>query len=809
MPLTIDDYEGLGSFYLGREYDPASKKLADDPLLYDSKDLVTHGVVLGMTGSGKTGLCLSLLEEAGMDHIPAIVIDPKGDIANLMLTFPELQADDFTPWIDPNEASKKGLQPAEAAEKTAQLWKNGLADWGQNGERIQQFKNKVDVNVFTPGSKAGIPVSILGSLQAPAAEILDDSELLGDCIESTVASLLTLIGHKGDSIQSPEAILLANIFQHCWLKQQDLTLETLIQQVMQPSFHKIGVIDLDSFINQKARNGLAMKLNGLLASPSFKNWLSGPALDIDEMLYHRDGRARISIFSIAHLSDTERMFFVSLLLNQMLAWMRRQAGTGSLRALLYMDEIYGYLPPTANPASKKPLMTILKQGRAFGLGALLATQNPVDLDYKALSNIGTWWLGRLQTDQDKQRVIDGLMSASQEQANPLDRKQIEETLSGLKSRVFMMNNVHDDGPVYFHVRWVMSYLRGPLTRTQIKSLMDPKRDEFTQLEPSQPAVISTGMSMAAAKAASANENTRPTLASSIKEFFVPAQLANSRISYSPALLREAECTFSSKKYQLDKLVKIRKVNEMLATGIDWEDEIKLNIPSQQLEDSPVADASFSPLPAYAVQPANYKSSTSEFADWIYQNERAKLLTCPSLDEHSQIAESEATFRARLKQEARESRDLAVAKVELAVSKKVHSKKSQLKTAQRYLKKQESEASSAKIQAGVSILGKIVGALFGKRKIGLSTVSSSTSSATRAYKQHSDVKQAEEKIESIEDDILAIEAELQQEIEKLDQQFDPQTIELTEVEIKPYKKNIKIKNVAIIWLPLDMDGNPAW
>ncbi|NNM30698.1 MAG: ATP-binding protein, partial [Akkermansiaceae bacterium] len=433
MEIAVADYEKLGRFYLGREYDVKKGELEEGLVLYDSKDLVTHGVVLGMTGSGKTGLCLALLEEAAMDNIPAIVIDPKGDIANLMLTFPEFRPEDFRPWINEDDARKKNISPDEFAGKTAAMWKNGIADWGQSPDRVRRFQDKVDINIFTPGSKAGIPVSILSSLGVPPFEVMDDGELLGERIESTVSSLLSLVGVDADPIQSPEAVLLGAIFNHCWAAEQGLTLESLIRHIQRPPFGKVGVIDLESFMSSKDRQELALRFNNLLASPGFSTWLQGPPLDIQRMMFADDGKPRISIFSIAHLGDTERMFFVSLLLNQMLAWMRSQSGTTSLRAMLYMDEIYGFLPPTANPPSKKPLMTILKQGRAFGLGTLLATQNPVDLDYKALSNIGTWFLGRLQTERDKERVMDGLTSAE----GGMSRKEISKILSGVEKRVFL------------------------------------------------------------------------------------------------------------------------------------------------------------------------------------------------------------------------------------------------------------------------------------------------------------------------------------------------------------------------------------
>ncbi|MDA7868766.1 DUF87 domain-containing protein [bacterium] len=556
MSEMVSEYEKLGSFYLGKGYDIEKREVTDDLLLYDSKDLVTHGVVLGMTGSGKTGLCIGLLEEAIMDNIPAIVIDPKGDISNLLLTFPEFRGEDFRPWINEDDARKKGIEPDIFAEKTARMWEEGIGGWHQSPERVRQMQEKTDINIFTPGSKAAIPVSILSSLDVPPIEVMDDGELLGERIESTVSSLLSLVGVDANPIQSPEAILLGSIFNHCWAAEQSLSLESLIRNIQKPPFDKVGVIDLESFLDRKDRQKLALKFNALLASPGFSTWLEGPPLDIQRMMYTEEGKPRISIFSIAHLSDSERMFFVSLLFNQMLSWMRMQSGTTSLRALLYMDEIYGYLPPTANPPSKKPLMTMLKQARAFGLGVLVATQNPVDLDYKALSNMGTWFLGRMQTERDKARVLDGLAGAADAQGGGFNRKEMELLLSCLDSRVFLMNNVHEDGPAVFHVRWVMSYLRGPLTRRQIKVLMDPKRDQFESAKATAGAPVNPmGMSQAAPVIP---KNERPVVGQGVKEYFVPFAGEAEGVKYHPALLREANVHFSSRKAGLEALDSIRE-----------------------------------------------------------------------------------------------------------------------------------------------------------------------------------------------------------------------------------------------------------
>jgi hypothetical protein len=474
IPAT-DQFEKLGAFYLGRPYDPVKKAAQPGLILYDSKDLVTHAVCVGMTGSGKTGLCIDLLEEAALDGVPAIAIDPKGDLTNLMLTFPELRPGDFRPWINEDDARAKSLSPDAYAAQQAKLWKDGLAAWGQDGDRIRRLKEAADFAIYTPGSSAGIPISIVASFAAPAQAVRDDGELLRDRVTTTASSILGLLGIAADPIQSREHILLANLFTHAWSAGQDLDLSTLITQIQKPPFTRVGALDLDSFYPAKEREQLAVKMNNLLASPGFNAWLEGVPLDVGQLLRSEAGKPRVAIVSIAHLSDAERMFFVSLLLNQVLDWVRSQSGTTSLRAILYMDEIFGYFPPVAEPPSKRPLLTLLKQARAFGLGIMLTTQNPVDLDYKGLANTGTWFLGRLQTERDKARVLEGLEGVSVAAQAGFDKGKLDAMLSGLTQRVFLLNNVHEDAPVVFESRWAMSYLRGPLTRDQIKRLMDGKR----------------------------------------------------------------------------------------------------------------------------------------------------------------------------------------------------------------------------------------------------------------------------------------------------------------------------------------------
>jgi len=391
-------------FYLGRIFDPKKGEITPDPLMYDPDDLTTHAVVLGMTGSGKTGLCIDLLEEAALQGIPALMIDPKGDITNALLHFPELLPEDFLPWVNPDQARRNDKTLEESAADAASLWKNGLEKWGIGSERIRALGKSAHFAVYTPGSEAGIPVNVLASLKAPGLPWEENREMLAEKISGIVMGLLGLVGLDDlDPIRSKEHILLSNIFESAWSRDRDLDLTELILQIQNPPFDKLGVLELDSFFPEKERLELSILLNNIMAAPTFQAWLEGEPLDIDSLLYGSDGKPRHSVFYIAHLSDAERMFFVTLLYTAVETWMRTQKGSTSLRALIYFDEIFGYLPPVKNPPSKTPMLRMLKQARAFGVGQVLVTQNPVDVDYKAMSNAGTWFIGKLQTEQDKNR----------------------------------------------------------------------------------------------------------------------------------------------------------------------------------------------------------------------------------------------------------------------------------------------------------------------------------------------------------------------------------------------------------------------
>jgi hypothetical protein len=819
---NMENYEKLGSFYLGRVYDMGTNKTTDEMLLYDSKDLVTHAVCVGMTGSGKTGLCISLIEEAAIDGVPSILIDPKGDLSNLLLTFPNLTGQDFLPWINQDDAMQKGMSPQDYANKQADTWKNGLASWAQDGARIQRLRDAADFMIYTPGSNAGIPISILKSFSTPPQSILDDEDLLRDRISTTVTSLLGLVGIEADPVQSREHILLSTIFNAAWRQGQDLDLATIIQQVQKPPITKIGVLDLESFYSSKDRFALVLALNNLLASPGFNAWLQGTPLDIGQILYTPSGKPRVAIFSISHLSDPERMFFVSLLMNQILGWMRGQSGTTSLRAIVYMDEIFGFLPPTANPPSKLPMLTLLKQARAFGVGMVLATQNPVDLDYKALSNAGTWFIGRLQTERDKGRLLDGLDSAAANSGAQFDRSQIEDLLSRLGNRVFLMNNTHEDKPEIFQTRWALSYLRGPLTRDQIKILMDPiKASGSISMGGSPTPMTATASTVAAtAVAATANATQPSALPPDVPAYYLPTRgsaPSGSRLLYQPKILGAAKINFSDPKARIDQSeakVFVTPVTDN-AIPVVWEDADEINFSATDLEKSPQANAVFGELPSAAAQSKNYATWNREFSNWLYGTQKVELFASPSMRLVSQPGETEAEFRIRLQQSAREQRDEMVNKLRDKYASKMAVLQERLRKAEQAKDKQAEQAKQAKLQTAISFGSTLLGAFTG-RKVSSSTIgraSTAFKGVGRSIDEGKDVARAGETVTAIQQQLASLQGEFDAEANTLQAKIDPSTEVLIDTVIKPKKSDILVQLVTLTWLPYWQDSvgviTPAW
>jgi hypothetical protein len=830
----MQDYEKLGVFYLGRGVDPA-RGVTDDLLLYDSRDLTTHAVCVGMTGSGKTGLCLALLEEAAIDGVPALCIDPKGDLANLALTFPALQPADFLPWVDKGEAARKGLSVEDYAAQTAAAWKKGLADWGQPPERIAKFREAVDLAIYTPGGSSGLPLSVLRSFGAPSEAVLADATALRERVSTSVSGLLSMLQRDADPIRSKDHILLSTILERAWNEGRSLDLAGLIAAVQKPGFDKVGALDLETFHPAKDRLDLALAINGLLASPGFASWMEGEPLDAQRLLFTPEGKPRISILSIAHLDDTQRMFIVTLVLSELLSWMRSQSGTPSLRAIFYMDEIFGYFPPTASPPSKAPMLTLLKQGRAFGLGCVLATQNPVDLDYKGLSNAGTWLIGRLQTERDKMRVIEGLESALSGSA-AYDRATLDRMLSALTQRVFLMRNVHDDAPVLFQSRWALSWLRGPMTGPEIARLMASRKSQAgagegasasgSAISAGDAAVTSAGSSASSeagvapspsARSASppsaASASTRPLAGAA--EYFLPATRGTGPVTYKPHIAGFAKLHFVDAKLSLDQW----RTGGYLAPFSDdgkgplWHEAKHQPDLKAQLSDVPARDATFDQLPAAAMRAASFQAWGKALSAFLYENARADVLVCDELKTASAPGEPEGEFRARLALAARERRDAAVEALRRKYATKLRTLEDRERRAAERVAREQSQLSQQKLHTVLSIGTSILGAFLGRKALSATNVNragAAARSATRIGRESADVERAGENLEAVRQQRAELQRQFDADTAALETSLDVSAMSLRKVVVSPRKSDIAVGEIAVVWAPwrTGADGFPA-
>ncbi len=816
------------TFYLGRIFDLKAGKATAVPLEYDPADLTTHAVVTGMTGSGKTGLCISILEEAALQGIPALIIDPKGDLTNLLLHFPNLAPQDFQPWIDPDVARRAGKTLEQAATEAALSWRNGLAEWGIQPERLQALAHAVQFAIYTPGSDAGIPVSVLSSLAAPALDWETNRETLRERISSTVTALLGLVGiNDVDPVRSREHILLSNLFEAAWSQGRDIDLTELILQTQSPPFDKLGAFPVDTFFPPKDRMELAMALNNILASPAFQAWREGQPLDIQSLLFTAEGRPRHSIFYLAHLSDSERMFFVTLLFGAVETWMRTQAGSSALRAILYMDEIYGYLPPAANPPSKGPLLRMLKQARAFGLGLLLATQNPVDVDYKGLSNAGTWFIGKLQTEQDKNRLLDGLESAT----GGVSRSVFDKLISSLGKRVFIMQNVHEKAPVLFQTRWAMNFLAGPLTRTQIPALNDLVGAKETIPAPkaapaSRPDVQADTAKMAFTTAAASPVNvaagttgslTRPPVPAGVAEYFLPqtlslpeafqaagqpmpAEASIDAVLYRPALLAAAQVRFLDRKYGVDsEILRAALVLSPEKRGaLRWEDYPYRGPALEKIETTPPPSARFAMLDAPLNDAKTITTLQRDFVDWVYRSTTIKARANEALKVYAGPDVSQAEFMKACADTARQARDAEIARQSAALERKIKALEDKLAREERELRQDEAEYNQRKIEELGTHAENVLG-LFGGRR---STRKLSSSLAKRRLTEQAkaDVEESIEAIAQYKQELAELEKQRQELIEEINNRWGDVVNQITEITLTPKKTDIFVQLFGVAWLP---------
>jgi hypothetical protein len=816
------------NFYLGRAYDPIRQTATDVMIHYDPADLTTHAVVTGMTGSGKTGLCVVLLEEAALQGIPAIIIDPKGDLTNLLLHFPELAPQDFQPWIDADLARRAGKNVEQVAADASLAWREGLKEWGIPQERVLALKNAAQFAIFTPGSDAGLPVSVLSSLAAPEIAWNEHREVLREKIISTVTALLGLIGYTDiDPLRSREHILLSNIFEHEWSQGKNVELGELVIQVQNPPFEKLGALPVETLFPPKDRMELSLVLNNILAAPSFETWREGQALNIGSMLYAADGRPRHNIFYLAHLSDEERMFFVTLLLAAVETWMRTQSGATSLRALLYMDEISGYLPPLRNPPSKLPILRMLKNARAFGLGLLLATQNPVDLDYKALSNAGTWFIGKLQTEQDKSRLLDGLEGAS----GGISRTIFDKLISTLGKRVFVLHNIHARQPEVFQTRSTMNFLAGPITRDRIRDLNQLANVEGTHSFLAQPASapmiapasmptlrpVARSVQSQPPTASIQSSSTKPPIPAWIREYFLPqnyslpeafsaaqrtmpAEVMIDGVIYRPALLASAEVRILDRKHGVDsEIARTVLVKSPEKRGsIRWEDYPLNAEVLDNIDTAPAPSTRFSSIDAPLNDVKLMTALQKDFNDWVFRNSYVRARANQALKVFAGPDVSPADFMKACADAARDARDVEIEKKTAQLDRQLKSLEDKLSREERELTKDEDELSHRKMEEAGTHFENITGLFGGRRKA--SRLSSSLTKRRMTQQAKADVEESVDTIKDFNQQIVELQKRREEVIAEINDRWGRVVNEITEVTIAPKKTDVLVKVFGVAWLP---------
>ncbi len=789
-------------FFLGGVIDPTTGDRGEDLVDYDPADLTTHGVIVGMTGSGKTGLGIIYLEEALLRGIPTLIIDPKGDMTNLLLTFPDLLPADFEPWVDPAEAKKEGKTVPELAADTAALWQKGLGWWDLDGSRISELRDKADFSIYTPGSEAGLPVNIVGSLAHPELSWDTEAETLRDEIQGFVSGLLGLLGIDADPISSREHILLSNLIEHAWRQGTDLDLATLLAQVQHPPLRKLGVFDLDVFFPEKDRMGLAMKINGLVASPAFTSWMKGPALDIGNMLWTAEGKPKAAILYLAHLSEEQRQFIVTLVLSKVVTWMRSQAGTGDLRALVYMDEVFGFVPPTAQPPAKKPILTLLKQARAFGVGLLLSTQNPVDLDYKAMSNAGTWCVGRLQTERDKARILEALKSARGDS----DVSGLDAAISGLDKRQFLLHSTREPEPTLFTTRWALSYLRGPLTREQIGSLMASQTPE-------------TPAAPASAVASTAESTTAPSPDLAADETPVMPKIADGvpvrYLDPSAPWAAQAGADPSSTRYEAGLAARVTLVYDDTSADLTHQEEWEaIFSPLERAFDVDAAltvdydDRDFTPevpaeiryvLPDAKIDTKSYFSDAeSAIKNRLYREQKVTVFKNPELKLYSRVGESEADFLNRCDGEAQARADAEAAKLKDKYESKIDRVREEILTAERRVSELEVDLQGHRQKQMMDGASAVIGILLGRRST--RSVTGSASARRSAASKEERLRTAQVKTQSKMDELAELENEMILDLEEINDRWEEIGQEIESVEVGLEKNDIHVDEVALVWIP---------
>ncbi len=789
------------ALHIGQALDLSTRKPTEERLGIPSHQLTTHGVIVGMTGSGKTGLGIVLLEEVLRAGVPALILDPKGDMGNLALTFPDLAPADFEPWVDASQAAREGLSTGQLADRTAEAWRKGLAGAGLTGEDVRGFRSGVDVRIVTPGSTTGVPLNVLGDLSAPEGSWEEQGEALREEIEGLVSGLLVLAGLEADPLTSREHILLANLVEHAWRDGRSLDLAALLGQIQEPPMRRLGVFELDAFFPAKDRMALAMRLNGLLASPSFAEWLQGDPADVDTLLRAPDGRPRATIVHMAHLSDTERQFVVTLLLSKVVTWMRRQAGTSDLRALVYVDELFGFAPPTAEPPSKRPLLTLFKQARAHGVGLVVATQNPVDMDYKLMSNAGTWMVGRLQTERDKARIVEALRSAS----GDVDVAAWDARLGELGKREFVLESASSDVPRLFTTRWAMSYLRGPLTRPEIVRLRASSAEEGAPAAPDAAPRSAAGRTPVL-EAASSSEGSpvAPRVAAD-----VPVRWLDGAAPWARALGADA-----GGPLQAGIALRVRLLFDDERAGLrheeEWEsvlypvgahprpeDAVSVDYHDRDFRDAPPATVLYAMPDAPLGKAELFRRLRKEMEDHLFRSRTLTLWRNDALKLFSRVGESEDDFRKRCLEAAEDAADGEAAKLRDRCEKRLDAARDRKAQAERRVRELQTDVGTRRQQEVVAGAGDILSLFLGGRRR-MRSLSGAASRRSQTMRTQERLQSASETMEDHEEAIRSLEDELAAELQAGWAKWEKAAASITAVDIPLEKTDVRVEEMLLFW-----------
>lgn len=784
-----------GQMYIGRD------SASDEPVLLKASSLTTHGVIFGMTGSGKTGLGVNVLEEALLNEIPTLILDPKGDMGNIMLNFPDSSPADLEPWMDAAKARRKGKTIAELAAKESADRQEELAAHDITPERIAQLRDNAEFSIYTPGSSIGIGINILGSLQAPRLDWATHAETIRDEIEGVVSSILVLADIKSDPVSGPEHILLSMIIETWWRQGKDLDLSTLVGQIPKPPFRKLGVFDLEMFFGEKDRMKLALQLNALLASPSMASWLEGEPLDIGKML-EGDGKTPCAVIYMAHLSDTERQFVVTLLLSKVVTWMRSRPGTGELGALVYMDECFGYVPPTAEPPSKKPILTLLKQARAFGVGLVLVTQNPVDIDYKAMSNAGTWIVGRLQTENDKRRVLDGLRGGAAD---------LSERLSNLEKRQFLMYQAKKSTQVFLHRRHSMCYRFGPFTRAQVTSLMAPFKSKAAAAASTTDSVNAAPTPAAHSAPAAENADTvaiAPAVAAGVEVSYLdPAADWASALPldptgsvYAPAAAVTVQLLFDDTRAGVNHTETWEAVVFPLDGMIDVGDVAAVDHDDRDFSSEAPASARYEVGNTKLQNKTFWSSLQSDLRNHLVAQRRVEVFKCPPLKLYSRVGESEADFGGRCEAAAAVAADAKIARLRTTFGKRIDRLQDQISSADARVRELESDASSRTQSEVLSGLGDLVGGFLSGR-LGSTTFSKAATRRAATQKAKVRLETAEEKLDQKQQDLLELEEALETALGDIQDEHVAMAEARETLEIGLEKTDVRVAELKLVWVPV--------